>query len=189
MTVVLAMDGDEAGEEASKNALLTVLNVPDDERNYLKSYVNEGKTFRESIKSLSNELLAREYQFWSGLAGRGEPLPDWMKDEFREHAEACMALINERSSKVSMRHGSDDIKQFNIENSITNILSSYGHQAVPGRSVRCPAHDDSSPSLSISKDNNRAYCFNQSCALYNDGWGVDSFELNKILGGLTDGVY
>ena len=180
MTVVLAFDGDAAGDEASTNAVLNVLGVEDDERDYLRAYAMEGKPFRDSIKLLSNENLSHEYRWWSQASTHN--WPDWLGDLFKQHAEECMSLINYRSSQINNRGSSDAFKQFNAEHTITDVLNSFGYHAVQGRSVKCPAHDDSSPSLSISKDNGRAYCHNQSCALWHDGYGVDAYELNKILG-------
>lgn len=179
-SVVIAFDGDEAGLQAADNSLLTMLDVEDDERDYLRAYVVDGKTFRESIAYLSNQSLSDEYRFWS-VAPTGAP--NWMTDLFKENAETVMAMINYRANQTRYFKTRDDMfGQFNTEHTITDVLASYGHQGIPGRSVRCPVHDDSSPSLSISKDDGRAYCFNQSCELWHDGYGVDAYELNRILG-------
>lgn len=179
MTVVLAFDGDEAGQQAADNAVLTVLNLEDDQKDYLRSFVFQGNSFESSIKYLSNESLANEYRFWSSPPRK---TPEWIRDEFKEYEEACMRLINYRSSLVSKTGGNDHIREFNSQNTITAVLASYGYNATPGRSVRCPSHDDTTPSLSVSRDDGRAYCFNQSCPLWHDGYGVDAYELNKILG-------
>lgn len=178
MTVVIAFDGDDAGQQAADNALLTALDARDEVRDYLRAYIIDKKPFREAIRFLGNEELTFEYRFWSH---RNSRWPDWMVDEFRKNAEECMALMSERASKVELKPGSGMIAMFNAENTITDVLAAHGSQGVPGRSTRCPSHDDSTPSLSISRDNKRAYCFNQSCPLWNDNYGVDPYELNKIL--------
>lgn len=52
--------------------------------------------------------------------------------------------------------------------------------AQPGRSVRCPAHDDRQPSLSILRDDRRVVCHSPSCILSNDGRGRGTHELRKL---------
>jgi hypothetical protein len=176
--VVLAFDGDPAGDEAIKNAMLTVLDLDDDHKDYIRSYVNDGRSFWSSLRFLSNQALSDEYRFWSfNIKG-----PEWLQQLFSDNALDCARLINDRANQLGRNSGTDTISSFNKENTITNVLASFGYQGVPGRSVKCPSHDDSSPSLSISRDDGRAYCFNQSCPLWHDGYGVDAFELNKILG-------
>lgn len=175
---MLAFDGDSAGDEATGNALLNVIGAEDDQRDFLRAYVNDGLPFRDSIKLLSNQSLSDEYRFWSQ---RVKGSQEWLNELFKDHAEICMSLIQYRAS-LTNQTGIDAFKQFNAEHTISQVLSSFGYSAVPGRSIKCPAHDDSSPSLSISKDDGRAYCFNQACELWHDGYGVDAYELNKILG-------
>lgn len=52
--------------------------------------------------------------------------------------------------------------------------------AQPGRAVRCPAHDDRVPSLSILKDDRRVICKSPSCELHNGGHGRGTYELTKL---------
>lgn len=52
--------------------------------------------------------------------------------------------------------------------------------AAPGKAIRCPAHDDREPSLSILKDDQRVICFAPSCVLNNDGHGRGTYELTKL---------
>lgn len=68
------------------------------------------------------------------------------------------------------------------EESVTDVLASVWGVvgAVPGRSIKCPAHDDRSPSLSILPDDRRVICHSPSCELNNDGHGVGSYQLRKI---------
>jgi hypothetical protein len=51
--------------------------------------------------------------------------------------------------------------------------------ARPGIAVKCPAHDDQHPSLSITRDDRRAICHGPGCILNNDGRGRGTFELTK----------
>lgn len=52
--------------------------------------------------------------------------------------------------------------------------------ARPGRTVRCPVHDDRSPSLSIARDDRRAWCHSPSCELNGDGRGQDAYSLAHL---------
>jgi hypothetical protein len=52
--------------------------------------------------------------------------------------------------------------------------------AVPGRAVRCPAHDDKVPSLSILRDDRRVICKAPGCILNNNDHGRGTYELHKL---------
>ena len=52
--------------------------------------------------------------------------------------------------------------------------------AQPGRAVRCPAHDDKRPSLSILRDDRRVICRSPSCILNNNDRGRGTHELEKL---------
>lgn len=52
--------------------------------------------------------------------------------------------------------------------------------AQPGRAVRCPAHEDKRPSLSIARDDQRAWCHSPTCDLNNDGHGRGTRELRAM---------
>lgn len=52
--------------------------------------------------------------------------------------------------------------------------------ASPGRSVRCPAHEDKEPSLSILRDDRRAICKAGSCILNNGDHGRGTYELRQL---------
>ena len=60
---------------------------------------------------------------------------------------------------------------------VTQLLSELGVQAIPGRSVRCPFHEDDKASLQIAPDDLRAWCKSPECLLHNDGRGLGSVEL------------
>jgi len=49
--------------------------------------------------------------------------------------------------------------------------------AAPGRTIRCPCHDDRAPSLSIARDDSRVWCHAPSCDLSADGRGQDAYGL------------
>jgi hypothetical protein len=54
--------------------------------------------------------------------------------------------------------------------------------ARPGRAVKCPAHEDGAPSLSILRDDKRVICKAEGsgCILHNDGKGRGTYELTKL---------
>lgn len=61
------------------------------------------------------------------------------------------------------------------------LMALWGVQrAAPGRSVRCPAHDDKMPSLSISHDDQRVFCKAPGCELNNDERGRGTHELRRM---------
>ena len=180
MTVVLAFDGDDAGRKATDMAMLTVLNLSDTEAAFLRAFVVEGKPFAECVGLLGNRELADELSFWSEL-DRSAPVPDWWHEMCQDHRTACLSEVTRRSRKVNDQGGNQYIKSFNDANGISSVLESHGYRGIPGRTVRCPKHDDSTPSLSISKDDRVCYCFNQSCVLWGSGHGTDAYGLQKIL--------
>lgn len=57
--------------------------------------------------------------------------------------------------------------------------------ARPGRAVRCPAHDDRNPSLSILRDDKRAICKTPGCILNNDDHGRGTYELTTLAPGAS----
>ena len=67
---------------------------------------------------------------------------------------------------------------------VTELLSRhFGIQAVPGRTTKCPFHDDEKASMSIAQDDERVWCKAPSCPIYGDerGSGFGSFGLEKML--------
>ena len=52
--------------------------------------------------------------------------------------------------------------------------------AVAGRTVKCPSHGDSVPSLTISRDDQRAWCHSPSCVLSNNDRGRGTYELRTL---------
>ena len=51
----------------------------------------------------------------------------------------------------------------------------------PGRSVRCPFHEDKHASLSIAADDQRVFCKAPACPTYNGGRGLGSLALAKLV--------
>ena len=52
---------------------------------------------------------------------------------------------------------------------------------VPGRTVRCPLHEDRNASMTISRDGERVWCHNPECDGYNNGRGLGSDQLARAL--------
>jgi hypothetical protein len=69
-----------------------------------------------------------------------------------------------------------------VEGSASDILRRlWGVQdARPNHTVKCPAHVDKVPSLSILADDQRVCCKAPSCDLYNDGRGRGTYELTTM---------
>ena len=103
-------------------------------------------------------------------------------------SEALIVAAAERWSEpaiASVRgpvrgHLESPIAAFNAAVGVSSVLArEWGvENAVPGRSIRCPAHDDRSPSLSIARDDSRAWCHSPSCDLHGpNGAGHDAYGL------------
>jgi hypothetical protein len=68
---------------------------------------------------------------------------------------------------------------------VVEILMGAGvASAAPGRAVKCPLHDDSHPSLSVSRDGQRVWCKSASCVAYNNGRGLGADQLANALRGV-----
>ena len=68
------------------------------------------------------------------------------------------------------------------EGSASDVLRRLwgAENAAPGRSIKCPAHDDHAPSLSILRDDQRVQCKAPACQLHNNGRGRGVWELTKM---------
>ncbi len=68
---------------------------------------------------------------------------------------------------------------------VVAILQEHGVQrAAPGRTVRCPLHEDGSASMTISRDSERVWCHAPHCDAYNDGRGLGADQLVRALTGV-----
>ena len=69
-----------------------------------------------------------------------------------------------------------------VEGSASDILRRLwgAADARPGHSIKCPAHPDSHPSLSILADDQRVCCKAPQCVLSNDGRGRGTYELTTM---------
>lgn len=76
--------------------------------------------------------------------------------------------------------GESDIERFNRSVPVSLVLSrDYGMTVTAGRNVRCPFHDDRNPSLSVSRDDRRAWCHSPTCWAYGERaeQGRDAWDL------------
>lgn len=75
--------------------------------------------------------------------------------------------------------GPGPIDRFNAYVGVCEVLRrEYSVKgAVPGRTIRCPRHDDQVPSLSIARDDSRVWCHAPSCELSVGGRGQDAYGL------------
>jgi len=75
------------------------------------------------------------------------------------------------------------IAAFNARVLVSTVLTrEFGvANAAPGRTVRCPCHDDQHASLSIGHDDRRAWCHSPTCDLHGPGGaGHDAYSLWSI---------
>ena len=64
---------------------------------------------------------------------------------------------------------------------VSEVLGRMGVPVKPGRSIKCPFHDDRHASLNVAADDQRAWCKAPTCDLYNGGYGLGSIDLAKYL--------
>lgn len=96
------------------------------------------------------------------------------------------------SRAIPHRSGNSPIARFNANVGVSAVLArEWGvSNARPGRAVRCPAHDDRNPSLSIAKDDSRAWCHSPGCELHGpSGAGHDAFSLATAARSRLDEVF
>jgi hypothetical protein len=178
--VAVAFDGDDAGQKAVEVILLKLLNLPETEASYIRNLSFGKQSVDQCVQSLNNWELADELAGWDH-AKKINNAPEWWYDMCDQYRSACLRAITKRAKYINELNGLDYIHTYIETHTITDILAEYGINAVAGKVIHCPMHDDSTPSLKIFADNKRAYCFNQACALWNEGYGTNSFTLNKIL--------
>jgi hypothetical protein len=80
--------------------------------------------------------------------------------------------------------GSSAIAHFNHTRGISAVLVHFWgvERAAPGRTVRCPAHPDRTASLSIARDDLRAWCHSPGCLFEAGGRGVDPYDVAQLAG-------
>lgn len=67
------------------------------------------------------------------------------------------------------------------EGSVSSVLAErFGVQVVPGRSVRCPFHQDAHPSMRIAADDRRAWCHSPACPAHENGRGITAWQAARL---------
>jgi hypothetical protein len=94
-------------------------------------------------------------------------------------AERYHPMIDPRSIPSRYRKP----KAYDDAPSVVAVLAEIGVNAIPGRAVRCPFHDDKHPSLSIARDEARAFCKSPECPAHNYGRGLGSNQLAALVRG------
>lgn len=188
--VVLAFDGDEAGQHAIEEAFLNLLALTPTMRMFVRGYSLRDEPYSHAIAYLSNEELFAEYRL-HGDREKALRLSDmdpmdrtaWLELTQVQKAD-CLSLISTRSQEAaaySKRGGKGPAEEFNEEHTVTAVLAMFDISAAPGRNIPCPAHDDSSPSLTVMRHDRRVYCHNPSCPLYGNGHGEGAYGLYRVL--------
>ena len=105
---------------------------------------------------------------------------------FEELAQrAPLPKVSVFPADLSFPHGRPEVTQTASE--ILQQLWGVAN-AQPGKVVHCPAHDDQIPSLSISRDDERAWCHSPTCELHNDGHGRGTYELTQMAPRMANAV-
>lgn len=72
-----------------------------------------------------------------------------------------------------------EIQDIKTQISIGLILDHYGMEADKNQRMRCPFHDDKTPSMQIYTKTNTAYCFSSNCRTHGKSLDVIDFIMYK----------
>lgn len=124
------------------------------------------------------------------LAPDGSPLgakvPEWLGaiDQASDDAIVTLAERAPREPVQPIRERSDAARRFEQDTDVITILAALGlPNAQPGRSIRCPFHDDRRASMSIARDGRRVWCKSPGCIAHADGRGLGAADLALALRG------
>lgn len=120
------------------------------------------------------------------LVNAVEPAPVAIVEEWSERWQPDEPVLPIRAPEDRPR----TIERFNAEVGVCQVLMvDWGvDRAVPGKAIRCPAHDDKNPSLSVMRDDRRAYCHSPGCLFHNEGRGRDAYDLAQLAGTVQRGA-
>lgn len=142
------------------------------------------------LPTMPHQRTGQRYALFSSDTGTQLPgkVPDMMLE-----IEWCPVLVIDRLAERAplpklgppprgLRHAYGD--PIADEQSASQILREVwgALNAAPGKAIKCPAHDDEHPSLSILKDDQRAICRSPSCILNNNDRGRGTHELATLRG-------
>jgi hypothetical protein len=120
------------------------------------------------------------------LAPDGSPLgtkvAEWLGAIEQATDDAVVTLAEQHrlpEPEPIRRERSAAARDFERDTDAISILAALGiTQAAPGRSVRCPFHDDRRASLAIARDGRRVWCHSPGCRAHGDnGRGLGVVEL------------
>ena len=126
---------------------------------------------------------------WYPLCGMdGQPLGKRIRDILLAVEDTPAEVVRTAASKapnpVDLNRLPFEIRPPRVrrpdeEPSASELLASVWGvvNALPGRAVKCPRHEDRNPSLSVARDDHRVFCKSPECEWYRDGKGVGSLEL------------
>jgi hypothetical protein len=86
-----------------------------------------------------------------------------------------------KAFRKTVEHGEDPYEDASASDILRDLWGVTNPR--PGKAVRCPAHDDKNPSLSILGDDKRAICKTPGCVLNNDDHGRGTYELTTLAPG------
>ena len=94
-----------------------------------------------------------------------------------------LAVAVRRPVRYPVRMGTQTAPAAVVEGpGVTALLSAMGVPTpLPGKSVRCPFHEDRHASLSIADDDQRVFCKAPACPIHNGGRGLGSLALAKLV--------
>lgn len=97
--------------------------------------------------------------------------------------KAIMRLTNDLPTTVEYPRGLGGYRRRtdSTPGSVTALLQAMGAEPTPGRSCRCPFHDDRRASLSVADDDQRVWCKTPECDAHNGGRGLGTRGLERLI--------
>ena len=174
-------------------ALIEESGLPDDRKIELRptsDRLNGPESLGSCIRmpTMPHPRLRKRFRLTST---QGEVLPGKLIEMMLE-IDSCPASVivsaSERAPAPALTSAPNDLRyphgNPSGNESVSEILRNlWGVQnARPGITVKCPAHDDMRPSLSIAKDDQRVWCMSHSCLLSGEGGdqGLGAYQLTQL---------
>ncbi len=98
-------------------------------------------------------------------------------------AAAVAALAERYSPPRTITTAARSVGADRTPGAVSAVLAErFGVAAVPGRSIRCPFHEDRHPSMRIAADDRRAWCHAPDCEAHEGGRGITAWQAARLAG-------
>jgi len=174
-------------------ALVHEAGLPDDKKIELRpgsDRLNDEDSLGHCIRmpTMPHQRTHKRYRL---IATTGEILPGKLTEMMLEIESCPSAIIRDAAERAPLPPLTNSPKDLRFphgdppaSDSVSDILRDLWGvpNARPGIAVKCPAHDDRHPSLSIAKDDQRVWCKSGSCILSGSGGeqGLGAYQLTQL---------